>query len=150
MLIIVAIAVLAFVAVMILLAVAAVSEYGQWQRIRFDASAQPFMLSLNEAFDPDHALLWSTQIPALRTIHQAGSRGVKYAELLRTYQQAMRTFPELYEGSSFPVAALPAPVGVDRADHLSGEAHRVRARLAGVLSRGSIDAGFGLNSRISL
>ena len=101
MLIIVAIAVLAFVAVMILLAVAAVSEYGQWQRIRFDASAQPFMLSLNEAFDPDHALLWSTQIPALRVIHQAGGRGVKYAELLRAYHQAMRTFPELYEGSSF-------------------------------------------------
>jgi len=101
MLIVLIVAILAFLTVMLLLAVAAVSEYGQLQRIRFDPSAQPFTLNLNDAFDPDQSPLWSTQIPALRMIYQAGGRGVKYAELLRVYQQAMQSYPELYEGSSF-------------------------------------------------
>jgi hypothetical protein len=94
-------ALLVFIAVMVLLAIAAASEYGQLQRIRFDPGAKPFVLSLDDAFDPNHAVLWSTQVPALQLIASAGAAGVPYNRLYAAYQKTAEAFPELYDGSSF-------------------------------------------------
>jgi hypothetical protein len=94
-------ALLVFIAVMVLLAIAAVSENGQLQRIHFDPAAKPFVLSLEDAFDPNHALLWSTQVPALQLIASGGSAGVSYNRLYAAYQKTAASFPELYDGSSF-------------------------------------------------
>jgi hypothetical protein len=94
-------ALLVFIAVMVLLAIAAVSEYGQLQRIRFDPGAKPFVLSLDDAFDPNHAVLWSTQVPELQLIASSGSAGVPYNRLYAAYRKTAASFPELYDGSSF-------------------------------------------------
>jgi len=94
-------AVLCFISVMVLLAFAAVCEYGQLRHIRFDPAARPFTLTLDDAPATDCALLWATQLTALQQLHASGSRGVKYEALYRTYQAAAGAYPELYEGSSF-------------------------------------------------
>ncbi len=93
--------VLVFIAIMVLLALAALAEYGQLQRIRFDPSAQPFSLVLTEAFDPEHAILWGTQVSALLLINSAGARGLAYNRLYHAYTETAQRYPELYEGSSF-------------------------------------------------
>jgi hypothetical protein len=92
---------LVFLAVMILMAVAAASERGQLRRIQFDPLAQPFALRLSEAFDSEQAMLWTTQIDALRLIASGGMDGVPYDCVYRAYQKTARTFPELYEGCGF-------------------------------------------------
>jgi hypothetical protein len=94
-------AVVFFMLVLGLLAGAAVSEYAQLRRIRFDPQARPFTLTLQKNFDPEHALLWATQVPALQMLSAAGHRGLKYECLYRTFQKAARRYPELYDGSSF-------------------------------------------------
>ena len=101
MLAVIVAAIVAFLVVMVLLAVAVVAERGQLRRIRYDPDARPFTLSLTEAFDPDHAILWSTQIPALRLIRDAASRGVTYHRLFCTYERTAQHYPELYDGCSF-------------------------------------------------
>jgi hypothetical protein len=101
MLAVIVAAIAAFLVVMALLAIAVIAERGQLQRIRFDTDASPFTLTLTEAFDPDHAILWGTQIPALQFIRKAGIRGVSYHRLFCTYQRASQRYPELYEGCSF-------------------------------------------------
>jgi hypothetical protein len=92
---------LGFAAIMTLVAIAAASEYGQLQRLRHDPSAQPFTLSLCDAFDPEHVLLWSSQLEALRLIASGDKTGVEYQRLEAAYRGAAARFPELYEGSSF-------------------------------------------------
>lgn len=101
LLIVIVSAVIFFVLVLALLAIAAIAEYGQMQRIRFDPAARPFTLSLLEPADPAHALLWSTQVPALQLLRDAGAHGLKYEEAYGAYGRAARKYPELYEGSSF-------------------------------------------------
>ncbi|HYL11988.1 MAG TPA: hypothetical protein VEV41_03080 [Terriglobales bacterium] len=58
-------------------------------------------LSVRDAFDPDHALIWDTQIPALQLIAAAGRKGVAVKHLRPHYVQSSIVYPELYEGSSF-------------------------------------------------
>lgn len=101
MLTVIVAAIAAFVVVMALLAVALVAERGQLRRIRYDPEARPFTLSLTEAFDPDHAILWSTQVPALQLIGNAGPRGVTYHRLFCCYERTAQRYPELYDGCSF-------------------------------------------------
>ena len=98
---VVALSLLALGAVMSLLAIAAGLERGQLRRLRHDSGAQPFMLSLCDAFDPEHAILWSSQLTALRLIASGDKRGVKYSCVYSVYQAAARHYPELYDGSSF-------------------------------------------------
>ncbi|MFB3814265.1 MAG: hypothetical protein ACE14L_09140 [Terriglobales bacterium] len=100
-LMIVVTSVLALVAIVTMLAVAAASENGLMQRIHFDPAARPFTLTLTEAFDPEHAVLWGTQLPALLLIDAAGGRGMRYSRLLQVYERTAACYPELYEGSSF-------------------------------------------------
>jgi hypothetical protein len=101
MLIVIVAAIAAFLVVMALLGIAIVAERGQLHRIRYDPDARPFTLSLTEAFDPDHAILWRTQIPALELIRHAGPRGVTYHRLFCAYERASQRYPELYDGCSF-------------------------------------------------
>lgn len=101
LLIIVVAAVAIFVIVVVLLAIAALSEAGQLHRIRFDPTARPFTLTMTDAFDPEHMVLWSTQVPALKSIRAAGFRGMSYKDLQGIYDETARTYPELYDGSSF-------------------------------------------------
>jgi hypothetical protein len=84
------------------MAFAATTERAQLRRIGFKAGARPFSLTLSEAFDPQHALVWSTQVPALLYIAACGAEGVAYRDLYRmAYEPPARHYPELYEGSSF-------------------------------------------------
>jgi hypothetical protein len=101
LLMVVVAAIVTFVLVMALLAIAVLAESGHLQRIGFDPEAQPFTLSLTEAFDPGHAMLWSTQIPALQVIAAAGTRGLRYHRLLAIYQRTAQKYPELYDGCCF-------------------------------------------------
>jgi hypothetical protein len=59
------------------------------------------VLSITLAFDPDHALLWETQIPILQLISIEGSHGISVRRLHRAYLESARCYLELYEGSSF-------------------------------------------------
>lgn len=69
-----------------------------WQ----EASGKAFsVLSIALAFDPDHALVWETQIPILQLISIAEPHGISVRSLHRAYLESARCYPELYEGSSF-------------------------------------------------
>ncbi len=59
------------------------------------------LLCIEDAFDPDRAVLWETQVPALELIAKAAGYGVSFDELKSEYDAAARLYPELYEGSSF-------------------------------------------------
>jgi hypothetical protein len=59
------------------------------------------LLSITEAFDPVHAILWEAPIAALQVIDSAGSAGLPVARLHRIFVRAAACFPEVYEGCSF-------------------------------------------------
>jgi hypothetical protein len=64
--------------------------------------AKPFGgLSLSLAFDPEYAVLWDTQLPALKSIGGAGVKGVAMKHLRSCYIRDARRCPELYDGFSF-------------------------------------------------
>jgi hypothetical protein len=65
------------------------------------ASVQPFLLSVSEAFDPIHSILWQAPIAALELIDSGGKSGIPAAKLHTIYDEAARRFPEIYEGSGF-------------------------------------------------
>ncbi len=65
------------------------------------ASVQPFFLSISEAFDPIHSILWQAPIAALKLIDSRGKSGVGVARLRPIYEVAARRFPEIYEGHGF-------------------------------------------------
>ncbi|MFB3814155.1 MAG: hypothetical protein ACE14L_08585 [Terriglobales bacterium] len=60
-------------------------------------SAIPMSLAL----EPESAIVWSTQIPALELIASASAQGVSTKRLCRRYMRDARDYPELYDGSSF-------------------------------------------------
>jgi len=59
------------------------------------------VLSMEQAFDPDHAIIWDTQVPALQLIASAGREGLSLEELRGFYARSACRYPELYDGSSF-------------------------------------------------
>ena len=62
----------------------------------------PFsVLSIEQAFDPGHAIIWDTQVPALRLVASAGREGLAVEALYPLYTRSSRQYPELYDGSSF-------------------------------------------------
>ena len=72
------------------------------ERIWREPSGKAFsVLSVALAFDPDHALVWETQIPILQLISTAGPHGISIRRLHQAYLESARHYPELYEGSSF-------------------------------------------------
>ena len=63
---------------------------------------EPFSaLSIEQAFDPDQAVIWETQVPALQLVSSAGRHGLRLEVLKSSYLQSCRRYPELYDGSSF-------------------------------------------------
>lgn len=68
----------------------------------FDASMyEPFsVFSVLQAFDPDQAIIWDTQFPALQLIDEA-SEGLRVGRLRLFYTRSARSYPELYDGSTF-------------------------------------------------
>ena len=64
--------------------------------------AGPFaVFSIADAFDPDYAIIWDTQLPALQLINKAGAKGMGPQQLHRSYFHSARRYPELYDGTSF-------------------------------------------------
>lgn len=64
--------------------------------------AKPFsVLSVALAFDPDQAILWDTQVPALRLLASAGPKGLRLQRLHLWYLDSAGHYPELYDGYSF-------------------------------------------------
>ena len=59
------------------------------------------VLSLADAFDPDHASLWETQIPALQLISSSADGSVSTNKLFFCWGEARRRYPEIFENSSF-------------------------------------------------
>jgi hypothetical protein len=90
------------------LSIAAVAAFAhclqrrRWKPIRGESVGQPFSaLSLTLAFDPDHAIIWGTQMPVLQLIGSAGQRGVRKACLGVWYFTFSRQYPELCDGYDF-------------------------------------------------
>ncbi len=55
------------------------------------------LMSIADAFDPERAMLWETQVPALQLI----SSGVPAARLFLFYARYPRNYPELFEDTTF-------------------------------------------------
>jgi hypothetical protein len=51
--------------------------------------------------DPNHALIWRTQLPVLELLDQLAPQPVPRSELLKFYRESSRHYPELYEGLCF-------------------------------------------------
>ena len=59
------------------------------------------VLSIEQAFDPDQAVIWETQDPALQLIASAGSEGLLVERLRPFYIRSAHRYPELYDGATF-------------------------------------------------
>lgn len=67
-----------------------------------DQERDPFtVFCIAQAFDRDCAIIWSTQISALRLLDNAGTKGVAVKQMFPFYARAVRRYPELYDGSTF-------------------------------------------------
>jgi hypothetical protein len=64
-------------------------------------AVEPFVLSISEAFDPIHSILWRAPIAALELIDSGGTSGVPVVKLRPIYDEAAHRFPEIYEGYGF-------------------------------------------------
>ena len=95
---------LMFLLISVLLAVANAKEHRERRRspLRRPLRARPFrVLPLGLAFDPERAMIWETQMPALELICRAGPKGLAIERLHGCYLVAARRSPELFEGCKF-------------------------------------------------
>ena len=96
------ISVVVFVFTLTLLGFAEFSEARKLRIMDAARSGAPFrVLSVCDAFEQDYAVLWETQVPALRHIANAGAKGLARHQLFVFYRRAATSFPELYDGSGF-------------------------------------------------
>jgi len=65
------------------------------------ARVEPFLLSISEAFDPIHSILWQAPIAAFELIDGGGESGIPVTKFRPIYDEAARRFPEIYEGYGF-------------------------------------------------
>jgi hypothetical protein len=94
--------VILFIVTLVLLGFAEASEARKLRMVDALADGSPFrVLSVCDAFEPDYAVLWETQAPALRLVATAGTKGVTRPQLFAFYKRAASRYPELYDGSSF-------------------------------------------------
>ena len=94
--------VIAFLGFSIFLTIAHALERRTIDRIRNEPDGLSFSaIAIELAFDPDHAILWDTQVPALQLINSAGPHGAHIRRLYAWYCRSAALYPELYEGSSF-------------------------------------------------
>ncbi len=94
--------VLAFIAVLMGLIVAHILECQTREQLRDEAPGEPFsVLAVALAFDPDHALVWETQVPMLQLMARSGRQGASLRRLHLAYLASATHYPELYDGSTF-------------------------------------------------
>lgn len=94
--------VILFIVTLVLLGFAEASESRKMRTLDASREGSPFrVLSVCDAFEPEYAVLWETQAPALRFVAAAGAKGVTRPQLFAFYKRAACQYPELYEGSSF-------------------------------------------------
>ena len=95
-------AVIFFVLVLVCLGVAQLAERKEERRLFLQIPGTAFtVISVAQAFEEDSAILWETQIPALRQIAIGGRKGVSVAKMRRFFAGTCRQYPELYEGVRF-------------------------------------------------
>jgi hypothetical protein len=58
-------------------------------------------VEVGDAFDPEFAAIWETQLPALQLVSAAGAKGLAVERLYGFYLASAHAYPELYDGSSF-------------------------------------------------
>lgn len=91
-----------FIGTLILMGIANAAEERQIKRISVLIPGAPFrVLSICDAFEAEYAILWETQVPALRLIASEGAKGVSIEKLQKFYDRSCHLYPELYDGSSF-------------------------------------------------
>jgi hypothetical protein len=94
--------VVVFVGTLVLIAFANMAEEHQLRQLDLNTPGLPFrVLSVCDAFEPEYAVLWDTQAPALRLIAAEGNRGLPLNRLRSVYRTAARCYPELYDGCTF-------------------------------------------------
>jgi hypothetical protein len=95
-------AIIFFVLVLVALGIAQLAERKEERRLFLQIPGKPFtVISVAQAFEEDSAILWDTQVPALRQIAIGGSRGVSVAKMRRFFAGTSKQYPELYEGLRF-------------------------------------------------
>jgi hypothetical protein len=91
-----------FVLVLVALGIAQLAERKEERRLFLQIPGKPFtVISVAQAFEEDSAILWDTQVPALRQIAIGGSKGVSVAKMRRFFAGTSKQYPELYEGIRF-------------------------------------------------
>lgn len=91
-----------FVGTLALMAMANMAEERQIKKISLLIPTSPFrVISVCDAFEPEFAILWETQMPALKLIAAEGPKGVTIQRLYSFYRRSAAIYPELYDGSSF-------------------------------------------------
>jgi len=91
-----------FVLVLVALGIAQLAERKEERRLFLQIPGKPFtVISIAQAFEEDSAILWDTQVPALRQIAIGGSKGVSVAKMRRFFAGTSKQYPELYEGVRF-------------------------------------------------
>jgi hypothetical protein len=91
-----------FVLVLVALGIAQLAERKEERRLFLQISGKPFtVICIAQAFEEDSAILWDTQVPALRQIAIGGTRGVSVAKMRRFFAGTSKQYPELYEGIRF-------------------------------------------------
>jgi hypothetical protein len=86
----------------ILVIVARQAQSQQLSSTESEMEGEPFSaLSISLAFELDHAIIWETQVPALKLIRAAGPRGIRVQRLHSWYLESAGHYPELYDGCSF-------------------------------------------------
>lgn len=59
------------------------------------------LLSITQAFEPAHAVLWEGPVTALRLVEASGVSGVPVVRLRPVFRKCAARFPEIYDGYSF-------------------------------------------------
>ncbi len=95
-------ALLGFLAVVALLAMAHYAEGKTASGVRSSPPEPIFAgLTYDQAFEENCGLIWQTQIPVLLWIRSAGPGGVPVQSLRPWFSHAARRYPSLFEGHSF-------------------------------------------------
>jgi len=91
-----------FLGTLVLMGIANAAEERQIKRIGLLVPGAPFrVLSICDAFETEYAILWETQVPALRLVASEGMKGLAIQKLQTFYDRSCHVYPELYDGSSF-------------------------------------------------
>jgi hypothetical protein len=91
-----------FVLVIVALGVAQIAERKEEHRLFLRIPGKPYtVISVAQAFEEDSAILWDTQVPALRQVATGSTRGVSVDKMRKFFADSSKHYPELYEGVRF-------------------------------------------------